>query len=265
MSRLLEILSEDTEGFSRRAVVRFFISWFSSSASGSSSTSLLAQSVPTVLFRGSADLDWEVKVHTLELAELLLDRAFSGRRSYGKNRTKPALNRPYGAAACTESAEADAAAALSSLVEWGVVSVSLGGLVDCDRPVALKACQLLVRLRETLRPLCGGPVDAVPCHLPDRGWGTEIGKILRAETQDVARRKASVDGDPGDKGDTGGTASVRAVLASLGLDQKLDILSRSSDHVHNSPLSLLQDILTAGVDHTHPETQPGQEVIADCY
>lgn len=251
MSQLLEILSQDTEGFARRAVVRYFISWFSSSASQSSPTSLLSDCVRTVLLRGSADLDWEVKVHTLELAELLLDQAFSGHHSYSKNSATRPLNHPYAAvpglahaAAPTEGAGAGLAEALERVVELGVVSALLAGLVDCDRPVALKACQLLAALRETLRPQSGGPSDAVPCELPDRGWGREIGKILGAQS---------------------GAVRVSAALASLGLDERLDVLSRSSDHVHNSALSLLQDIVTAGTAHTRAETQPGQEVIVDCY
>lgn len=257
MSRLLEILSQDTEGFSRRAVVRYFISWFSSSASHSSPTSLLSQCVRTVLLQGSADLDWEVKVYTLELAGLLLDGAFSGHRSYRQNpETKPAVNHPYGAGLNAHT-EADLVAALNNVVELGVISVLLGGLVDCDRPVALKACQLLMTLRETLCPLSGGLLDAVPCELPDHSWGKEIRRILSAENHDMARKPGS--------GDADGAVSVCEVLASLGLDEKLDVLSRSSDHVHNSALSLLQDIVTAGAGHTHPETQLGQEVIVDCY
>lgn len=266
MSRLLEILSQDTEGFSRRAVVRYFISWFSSSASHSSSTSLLSQYVRTVLLHGSTDLDWEVKVYTLELAGLLLDGAFSGHRSYRHNSgTKPAVNHPYGAVLnpihADAHTEADLVAALNNVVELGVISVLLGGLVDCDRPVALKACQLLMTLRETLCPLSGGLLDAVPCELPDHSWGKEIRKILRAENHNMPRKPGSVDG----AGDADGAVSVCEVLASLGLDEKLDVLSRSSDHVHNSALSLLQDIVTAGAGHMHPETQLGQEVIVDCY
>ncbi|KAK7929593.1 hypothetical protein WMY93_005988 [Mugilogobius chulae] len=34
---------------------------------------LLTSSIPSILSRGSSDLDWEVKVHTLELAKLLMD------------------------------------------------------------------------------------------------------------------------------------------------------------------------------------------------
>jgi len=36
------------------------------------------------------------------------------------------------------------------LVAQGVVSALLGGLFDCDRPVALKACGLLINLREAV-------------------------------------------------------------------------------------------------------------------
>lgn len=276
MGRLLEILTQDTEGFSRRAVVRYFISWFSCSPSHTSAACLPSQCVRTVLFRGSTDLDWEVKVHTLGLAELLLDEAFPGHWRSGKNSgTRPALNHPFGAVldqalrplTHTEKLEADLAAVLSRVVELGVISVLLGGLVDCDRPVALKACQLLVTLRDTLCPLSGGLLDAVPCELPDAGWGTEIRRIVRAETCHVSVMKQRVAGagEPEDHRESDRTASVCEVLASLGLDEKLDILSQSSDHVHNSAVSLLQDILTAGGTHTHPETQPGQEVIVDCY
>lgn len=269
VDRLLEILSQDTEGFSRRAVVRFFIAWFSSRPSHSSSTSLLTRCVPTVLSRGSADLDWEVKVYTLELAELLLDEAFSSHPGYRKNSgPHHAVSHPYGAVSdqkymlCThagtrtETVEPDSVAALNELVERGVISALLSGLVDCDRPVGLKACRLLITLRETVCPFSQGALDAagVSCELPDWGWGQEIRKVVGMKTKEGAN-------ETGD----GETVGVCEVLRSLGLDEKRDILTQSSDHIHNSPLSLLQDILTASTAHTHPDTQPGQEVIVDCY
>ncbi|XP_042341259.1 BRCA1-associated ATM activator 1 isoform X3 [Plectropomus leopardus] len=271
VDRLLEILSKDTEGFPRRAVVQYFNTWFSSRSSRSppsSTSSLLMQSVRSVLSHGSIDLDWEVKVHTLELAELLLDEAFSGHRGYRKGPdTHRAPLHPYGVVsdqaytlhthtgAHTEGMESD----LADVVEQGVLSALLSGLVDCDRPVALKACQLLITLRDTVCPLSLGSLDAnaatatVSCELPSCGWGREIRNILRIKESDPARETDVK------------TLSVCETLRSLGLDERLDVLTQSSDHVHNSPLSLLQDILTASAAHTHPDTQPGQEVIVDCY
>ncbi|CAJ1053973.1 BRCA1-associated ATM activator 1 [Xyrichtys novacula] len=293
VTRLLEILSQDTEGFARRAVVRFFIVWFSASSSSSASSSLLMQSVRSVLSQGSADLDWEVKVHTLELAELLMDKSFKGQRGYRKyTTTNHALSHPYGVVsglthklhAHTEGAESNSGGALKSLVELGVVSALLSGLVDCDRPVGLKACRLLITLRETVCPedVTMATTAEVSCELPVWGWGQEIRKILLMKNGDFTRKEGGTEeerrGTVGATvsvcgvrteeercGTVGATVSVCGVLRSLSLEDRLDLLTRSSDHVHNSPLSLLQDILTARTAHTRTDTQAGQEVIVDCY
>ncbi|XP_026214483.1 BRCA1-associated ATM activator 1 isoform X3 [Anabas testudineus] len=302
VKQLLETLSKDTEGFARRAVIQYFIAWFSSSSSHSppsssstSSSSLLMNSVRSVLSLGSADLDWEVKVHTLELARLLLDEALSGQRGYRKSLdTHPALLHPYAVVSDqaytlhthSEAVETDLAAVLNTLVELGVISALLSGLVDCDRPVALKACQLLITLRDTACPLSLGALDAtaaiatlarVSCELPSWGWGQEIKKILEMKRSDwpngvsvaAQRSFSSVDDDDteevGTKGAHSVCVSVCKVLRSLGLDERLHVLTQSSDHIHNSPLSLLQDLLTASAACAHTDTQPGQEVIVDCY
>ncbi|XP_056265439.1 BRCA1-associated ATM activator 1 isoform X2 [Pseudoliparis swirei] len=247
VSRLLEILSRDTEAFPRRAVVRYFISWFSSSSS-SSSSSLLAQCVRSVLSQGSADLDWEVKVHTLELAELLLDEAFSGDRGYRDG-------------VASSSSDRTPESRLAGVVELGVVPALLSGLVDCDRPVGLRACRLLTALRDAVGPPAPGAPDTT-CPLPRRGWGEEIRKTLGMKRRDTEAEEGIEGGGASEGGDA---VSVCEALAALGLDERLKVLARSSDHVHNSPLSLLQDILTASAARTHPDTQPGQEVIVDCY
>ncbi|XP_040892235.1 BRCA1-associated ATM activator 1 [Toxotes jaculatrix] len=308
VSRLLEILSQDTEGFARRAAVRYFIAWFSSRpshTSASPSFDLLMSSVGSVLSMGSADLDWEVKVHTLELAELLLDEAFSGHRAYRKGGdTHHGPVHPYWVVSDrtytphthtgthTEGVDSDLADVLDNLVKQGVISALLSGLADCDRPVGLKACQLLITLRETVCSPSLEALDAtsamatvarVSCELPGWGWGREIRKILgmkkcdRAKEADIAAQGHFNGADVADSehcgevgmegvgdGEDSVCVGVCEVLRSLGLDAKLDILIQSSDHVHNSPLSLLQDILTGSAALTQ-DTQPGEEVIVDCY
>lgn len=301
VSKLLDILSKDTEGFARRAVIKYFVAWFTSCSSNrfpssSTSASLLKESVRTVLSLGSADLDWEVKVHTLELAELLLDEAFSGQRVHRKGFNAhpepptPAstyLPHPYAYTLHTHSGpqtigqigeESNLASVLDTLIEQRVLSALLSGLVDCDRPVCLKACHLLITLRETACPPSLGATDAAAatatackasCELQAQGWGREIRRIIGMKTRsdeadsgewDEAGEKSTSEG-----GDDGVCVSVCELLRSLDLDERLAILTQSSDHVHNSPLSLLQDILTASAAHTHPNTQPGQEVMVDCY
>ncbi|KAK5899228.1 hypothetical protein CesoFtcFv8_008727 [Champsocephalus esox] len=237
------------------------------------------ESVRSVLSQGRADLDWEVKVHTLVLAELLLDEAFSGHPGYKKGSdSHHASPHAYGVvseqaytlhthtATHTEGAESD----LAVVVEKGVISVLLSGLVDCDRPVALKACRLLITLRETVCPLSLGALDAsaamatVSCELPGCGWGREIIKILKMKKSDQAKEEDIADQRGLNGAEEGGDSvcvSVCEALRSLGLDERMEVLTQSSDHIHNSPLSLLQDILTASATHT----KPGEEVIVDCY
>ncbi|KAM4603328.1 integrator complex assembly factor BRAT1 [Polymixia lowei] len=339
VSRLLDILSKDTEGFARRAVVQYFIAWFSTwsskaSPSSPSSFSLLMKSVRSVLSRGCTDLDWEVKVHTLELAQLLLDKALPGHqgsRLGSETHTAPPTSgltqipHPYAVGSdqaytlhthagirsleqthrdqangggCMEGIDSDLASLLRGLVEQGVVSALLSSLFDCDRPVALKACHLLITLREAICPLSLGALDTsaaqttvakVSCELQGWGSGREIRTLLekkRDRTREAGasepNRSMGIQGfDRTDKADPEECDRVREegaseeddsvcvsvceVLRSLGLDERLAVLTQSSDHVQNSPLSLLQDILTARGTHTHSDTHPGQEVIVDCY
>ncbi|MEQ2181026.1 hypothetical protein GOODEAATRI_007145 [Goodea atripinnis] len=269
VTRLQEILSQDSEGFARRAVVKYFIAWFSS-CSSPTSCSLLVQSVPTVLSQGVADLDWEVKLHTLELAELLLDQAFPN----------PAPPHPYAVMSDqshrihTQDKESELLSSLNSLVDRGVISALFCFLVDCDRPVALKACQLLLKLRHTVCPLMVSAADTrVPCELPGWSWVHEIRKIQGVNkdphTQGGSHigseaRGEAVEESTSAEGDIV-CVSVCEVLRSLDLDERLSILTQSSDHIYNSPLSLLQDIITASTANSHPNSEPGQEVIVDCY
>ncbi|KAM6971864.1 integrator complex assembly factor BRAT1 [Aplochiton taeniatus] len=318
VSSLLDILSKDTEGFARRAVVCFFLTWRSWSSSedppssSSPSSSLLATSLPSVLSKGSVDLDWEVKVHTLELAQLQLEELLPGCRSSEQGltantplphtrlaaHTNPVAASPACADVPTETPPggqlrvSDPAGGLRELVEQGVVSTLLSGLFDCDRPVALKACRLLMTLRDALRPRPPGggimetdalaEVSKVTCELPAWGWGMEVLKKYRAKRADRTRgpmdRMEGSDGSDGERlrsksaceeeesvceGDGNVRVSVCEVLWALDLQGRQSVLTQSSDHVHNSPLSLLQDILTSTHSHSHSDSD--EEVIIDCY
>ncbi|KAM4750392.1 integrator complex assembly factor BRAT1 [Anableps anableps] len=271
VTRLQETLSQDSEGFARRAVVKYFITWLSS-CSSPTSCPLLMQAVPPVLSQGVADLDWEVKLHTLELAELLLDQAFpdpapSPSHPYAVMSAQP--HRPH-----SQGQESHSLSSLNGLVDRGVVPALFCGLVDCDRPVALKACQLLVKLRDAVCPVVLSAADtAVSCELAGPGLMQEIRKIQGmkkdAHTQGCSHvaseacREAAEDSTCASGVPV--CVGVCEVLRLLDLDEKLSILTQSSDHVYNSPLSLLQDILAAGAANSHPNSEPGQEVIADCY
>uniref|UniRef100_A0A3P9M847 BRCA1-associated ATM activator 1 n=1 Tax=Oryzias latipes TaxID=8090 RepID=A0A3P9M847_ORYLA len=262
VTQLLEMLSQDTEGFARRAVLQYFISWFSSHPSCTSSP-LLMQSVRSVLLQGSADLDWEVKVHTLDLAELLMDQAFLGQHGYTKGlESHPAQPHPYAATAkqaYTLTQRSDLLHALDGLVKQGLLSVLLSGLFDCDRPVGLKACRLLIRLKHVLLLKTQDESDAVKtdpglyCELLSQGWAQEIRNVLGTEDRSNETDPHTV------------TVNVCNLVTSLDLEDRLDVLTRSSDHFYNSPRSLLQDILTASAAHAQQDSQLKEEVIVDCY
>ncbi|XP_052361487.1 BRCA1-associated ATM activator 1-like [Oncorhynchus keta] len=180
---------------------------------------------------------------------------------------------------------------LSRLVELGVITALFNGLFDCDRPVALKACSLLLRLRDAVCPsrsLGKGAmttddttVAKVTFDLRGQVWEREVTRKLQEkrgsdwvkESREVGcdRPNKNRDSDRTDgagseacdrstgKSVCEGSARVCEVLWSLGLEERQSVLSQSSDHVQNSPLSLLEDILNA-TDTSHTD-----EVIVDCY
>ncbi|XP_064818961.1 BRCA1-associated ATM activator 1-like isoform X2 [Oncorhynchus masou masou] len=321
LGQLLDILSQDSEGFPRRAVVQFFISWLKTHPSSSPSSS--SSSLCSVLSLGSTDLDWEVKVHTLELVELLMEETLPGHQeselgsapppyggSGGTNLlTHTDLTHPYAVTPSQPSPllthtptnthtpptqthpTTSVVCGLSRLVELGVVTALLNGLFDCDRPVALKACSLLLRLRDAVCPsrsLGKGDmttddttVAKVTFDLRGQVWEREVTRKLQdkrgsdwvKESREVGcdRPNKNRDSDRTDgagseacdrstgKSVCEGSARVCEVLWSLGLEERQCVLSQSSDHVQNSPLSLLEDILnTTDTSHT-------DEVIVDCY
>ncbi|XP_017158939.1 integrator complex assembly factor BRAT1 isoform X2 [Poecilia reticulata] len=263
VAQLQEVLFQDSEGFARRAAVKYFTAWFSACSSPSSCW-LLMQSMPTVLSQGVADLDWEVKLHTLELAELLLDRAFPD----------PSPSHSYAVMSDQDhrlpiaGQQSDLLSSLKNLVDWGVVSALLCGVVDCDRPVALKACQLLLKLRGIVCPVMDNAADTrVFCQLAGASVLQQVRKIqeIGKDTHVVSEACSEADEEGICASVDPECVGVCEVLRLLDLDEKLSILTQSSDHIYNSPLSLLQDILTAAAASSPPGQDSRQELVMDCY
>ncbi|XP_031417741.1 BRCA1-associated ATM activator 1 isoform X2 [Clupea harengus] len=224
LTRLTDILAQDDEAFPRRAVVKAFIAWLS----GPRPPPSLDQSLPGLLALGIDDLDWEVKVHTLALTETLMDKTLS---------------------------RCSLAEALGKLQEYGAFSVFFKGLLDCDRPVAQKSCQLLLRLREVIKVKCesaGSPGDTPTFQLQSHQWGKDL--LRKWKGVDVS--DWSAEGKPEGHWPKE-EVSLREVVSQLDLEGMQQALMRSSDHVMASPQSLMEDILAV--------TQQGDDNAMDCY
>ncbi|XP_073890376.1 integrator complex assembly factor BRAT1 isoform X6 [Macaca fascicularis] len=215
---LLHILSVDSEGFPRRAVMQVFTEWLRDGHADAAQDT--EQFVATVLQAASRDLDWEVRAQGLELALVFL----------GQTLGPPRTHCPYAVALPEVAPARPLTEALRAFCHVGLFDFAFCALFDCDRPVAQKSCDLLLFLRDkiasysSLREAGGGPnTTSVEAALP------------RCRTGEHAQ-------PPGDQE----PEAVLAMLRSLDLEGLRSTLAESSDHVEKSPQSLLQDMLATG-------------------
>lgn len=212
LEELLLVLTTDSEGFPRRAVMRVFTEWLRDGYADVAKDP--EQSVAPVLQAASRDLDWEVRVQGLELALVFLEQLLGPRG--------PSTAAPPGA--LTQ--------ALQALCRVQLFEFAFRSLFDCDRPVAQKSCDLLLFLKAKATP--SGSQQEV-------GDGPNVASVEAA----LRRWQAGEQGQP--LGELAPEA-VLAVLRSMDLEALRDTLAESSDHVERSPQSLLQDMLaTVGV------------------
>ncbi|KAG5195473.1 hypothetical protein JEQ12_012762 [Ovis aries] len=212
LEELLLVLTTDSEGFPRRAVMRVFTEWLRDGYADVAKDP--EQSVAPVLQAASRDLDWEVRVQGLELALVFLEQLLGP--------LGPSTAAPPGA--LTQ--------ALQALCRVQLFEFALRSLFDCDRPVAQKSCDLLLFLKAKATP--SGSQQEV-------GDGPNVASVEAA----LRRWQAGEQGQP--LGELAPEA-VLAVLRSMDLEALRDTLAESSDHVERSPQSLLQDMLaTVGV------------------
>ncbi|XP_003819792.2 BRCA1-associated ATM activator 1 isoform X1 [Pan paniscus] len=215
---LLHILSVDSEGFPRRAVMQVFTEWLRDGHADAARDT--EQFVATVLQVASRDLDWEVRAQGLELALVFL----------GQTLGPPRTHCPYAVALPEVAPAQPLTEALRALCHVGLFDFAFCALFDCDRPVAQKSCDLLLFLRDkiasysSLREARGGPNTA------------------SAEATLPRWRAGEQAQPPGDQE----PEAVLAMLRSLDLEGLRSTLAESSDHVEKSPQSLLQDMLATG-------------------
>ncbi|XP_059934092.1 BRCA1-associated ATM activator 1 isoform X2 [Mesoplodon densirostris] len=216
-AELLHVLSTDSEGFPRRAVMQVFTEWLRDDRGDVAED--VEWFVARVLRAASRDLDWEVRAQGLELALVFLGQLLGQRGSHC----------PYAVALPETAPPGMLAQALQLLCRVQLFEFAFRALFDCDRAVAQKSCDLLLFLRAKAAP-CGSPQEA-------------------GDSPNVASVEATLQRwQAGEQGQPLGYLEPRAVVAvlrSIDLEGLRDTLAESSDHVEKSPQSLLQDVLAA--------------------
>lgn len=229
LPEFLHILSADSEGFPRRAVMQVFTEWLRGGHADVARDT--ERFVATVLQVVSRDLDWEVRAQGLELALVFL----------GQTLGQPGPHCPYTVALPKAAPPSPLPEALGALCRVRLFEFAFHALFDCDRPVAQKSCDLLLFLRDK---------TAAYSSLWEAGGSPDSASVEAA----LQRWQAGEQGQP--LGDLEPEAML-AALRSIDLEGLRGTLAQGSDHVEKSPQSLLRDMLaTVGVL---------QENQADCY
>ncbi|KAM3915874.1 integrator complex assembly factor BRAT1 [Leptodactylus fuscus] len=209
---LMDILLHDTEGFPRRAVVKVFTDWLRKGHMENFQDweLVLAQ----ILETSCNDLDWEVKMNALDLADVYISKILERGLSQSC---------PYTIGLPSSKNTVSLSDALRQCEGVGLFQALLSCLCDCDRPVALKACEILL----TLKPrLCNGDNQSSDLH--GRDWLEHAMKGQRSQAGAGDRQQR--------------TEWATDVLKRIDLENIKCFLSKSSDYLHETPLSLLQDI-----------------------
>ncbi|XP_032728676.1 BRCA1-associated ATM activator 1 isoform X3 [Lontra canadensis] len=220
LGELLHILSTDSEGFPRRAVMQVFTQWLRDSHSDVVGDT--EQFVAGVLQVAGQDLDWEVRAQGLELALVFLEQTLGPPRSHCPYAVTPPVAAPAG----------PLTQALQPLCRVRLFEFAFRALFDCDRPVAQKSCDLLLLLRAK---------TASSSSLQEPRSSPNVASVEAALQRWRAGDQAQPLGDLEPE-------VVLAVLRSMDLEGLRGALAESSDHVEKSPQSLLQDMLaTVGI------------------
>eukprot|EP00079_Xenopus_tropicalis_P008827 XP_002932270.2 PREDICTED: BRCA1-associated ATM activator 1 [Xenopus tropicalis] len=217
-SHLLDILSQDTESFPRRAAVKVFTDWLKQGHMQHFKDP--KQMLSKILEVTCNDLDWEVKVNALDLADVFLDQTLAICNFSGC---------PYTVGLHCNNSSYAVTEAIQKCDEVGLFQFLLSSLCDCDRPVALKSCDMLCALKEKLR-VGESATEYVPSELHDTDW---IESILKER---CVKDHKSYNGVAQDAN------WFTDILKKVDLVGLKTSLSKGSGHMHETPQSLLYDI-----------------------
>ncbi|NXD21383.1 BRAT1 protein, partial [Spelaeornis formosus] len=224
VAKLQEILSTDSEGFPRRAVISIFTKWLREGCTGQLEDT--EQFVSRVIQTVEHDLDWEVRLGGLELVEAFCSQTVG-----------QLAQCPYAPISSADSSTPQKEL-LQVLCRAKLFGFLFGSLCDCDKPVGQRACDVLVGLRGHFYPVS---TLENPQEIEDSPAGRGIAWLQRTLRQGSLAQNFPKDG--GDGVDFQDPESMLLALGAIDLLELHDELNKSSDHVEESPQSLLQDIL----------------------
>ncbi|KAG8432989.1 hypothetical protein GDO86_017309 [Hymenochirus boettgeri] len=221
--RFLDMLSRDTEGFPRRAIMRVFTDWLEQGHMQELKD--FEGLFSRILEVTSSDLDWEVKVNALTFAEVFIRQTHDmcNVPSYPRNVNLPSNK-------TTDSMT-------EVMQKWnrvGLFDFLFNSLCDCDRPVALRSCNILCSLKTTLPtgelPTGELPTESKPLELYNTEW---LESTMKDRSFHVYTNSNGLAQD---------VWWVADILNKVDLQSLKDYLSKSSGHIHETPQSLLHDI-----------------------
>ncbi|XP_068886528.1 BRCA1-associated ATM activator 1 [Aphelocoma coerulescens] len=225
VAKLQEILSTDSEGFPRRAVISIFTTWLREGCTGQLEDT--EQFVSRVIQTVEHDLDWEVRLGGLELVEVFCSQTICQLSQC-----------PYAPVSSAVTSSTPQNELLQVFCRAKLFGFLFRSLCDCDKPVGQRACDVLIGLRGHFYPMS---TLENPQEIEDSPAGRGIAWLQRTLRQGSLAQNFPTDG--GDGVDFQDPESMMLALGAIDLLELHDELNKSSDHVEERPQSLLQDIL----------------------
>nr|XP_021146130.1 BRCA1-associated ATM activator 1 [Columba livia] len=227
VAKLQEILSTDTEGFPRRAVISVFTEWLTQGCTAQLEDT--EQFVSRVIQTVEQDLDWEVRLRGLELVSIFCSQTIS-------RLGRPEC--PYAPVPSKVTKSINPIELLQIFCRAKLFGFLFRSLCDCDRPVAQRACDILIILEGHFYPIRHLKESQMTAN-PAGGQG--IAWLQRTLRQGSLAQNFPTDGDNGV--DFQDAESMMLALGTIDFIEIHDEVNKSSAHVEESPQSLLQDIL----------------------